>query len=42
MAGNLIPASLVTGLNSDLPGQVIGQVTENVYAGFKKAKRELA
>jgi type IV secretion system protein VirB10 len=27
----LIPASLVTGLNSDLPGQVIGQVTENVY-----------
>jgi len=31
MAGNLIPASLVTGLNSDLPGQVIGQVTENVY-----------
>ena len=31
MAGTLIPASLVTGLNSDLPGQVIGQVTENVY-----------
>ena len=31
MAGNIIPASLVTGLNSDLPGQVIGQVTENVY-----------
>ena len=31
MAGNLIPASLVTGINSDLPGQVIGQVTENVY-----------
>jgi len=31
MAGNLIPAALVTGLNSDLPGQVIGQVTENVY-----------
>ena len=31
MAGNLIPASLMTGLNSDLPGQVIGQVTENVY-----------
>jgi len=31
MAGNLIPASLVTGLNSDLPGQIIGQVTENVY-----------
>ena len=31
MAGTLIPASLVTGLNSDLPGQVIGQVTENVF-----------
>lgn len=31
MAGTLIPASLVTGLNSDLPGQVIAQVTENVY-----------
>lgn len=31
MAGNLIPASLLTGLNSDLPGQVIGQVTENVF-----------
>ena len=31
MAGNLIPAALVTGLNSDLPGQVIGQVTQNVY-----------
>jgi len=31
MAGNIISASLVTGLNSDLPGQVIGQVTENVF-----------
>ena len=31
MAGAIIPASLVTGLNSDLPGFVIGQVTENVY-----------
>ena len=31
MAGTLIPATLVTGLNSDLPGQVIGQVTENIY-----------
>lgn len=31
MAGNIIPASLVTGLNSDLPGQVIAQVTENVF-----------
>ncbi len=31
MAGSIIPASLVTGLNSDLPGFVIGQVTENVF-----------
>jgi len=31
MAGSIIPASLVTGLNSNLPGFVIGQVTENVY-----------
>lgn len=31
MAGTIIPASLVTGLNSDLPGLVIAQVTENVY-----------
>lgn len=31
MAGTIIPASLVTGLNSDLPGQVVAQVTENIY-----------
>lgn len=31
MAGTIIPASLVTGLNSDLPGQVIAQVTEHVF-----------
>jgi type IV secretion system protein VirB10 len=31
MAGTIIPPSLVTGLNSDLPGQVIAQITENVY-----------
>lgn len=31
MAGTIIPASLITGINSDLPGRVIGQVTENVY-----------
>lgn len=29
-AGTVIPASLITGLNSDLPGIVIAQVTENV------------
>lgn len=31
MAGTIISASLITELNSDLPGQVIAQVTENVY-----------
>ncbi len=30
-AGNVIPASLVTGIRSDLPGQITAQVTENVY-----------
>ena len=29
-AGTFIPASLITGLNSDLPGMVLAQVTENV------------
>jgi type IV secretory pathway VirB10-like protein len=31
MAGSLISASLVTGINSDLPGTVIAQVTQPVY-----------
>ncbi|WP_420346538.1 TrbI/VirB10 family protein [Pelagibius sp.] len=31
MAGTVIAASLITGINSDLPGRVIAQVTENVY-----------
>ena len=31
MAGTIIAASLVTGINSDLPGTVIAQVTEAVY-----------
>jgi type IV secretion system protein TrbI len=30
-AGSVIPAALLTGIRSDLPGQVTGQVTENVY-----------
>jgi type IV secretion system protein VirB10 len=30
-AGSLIPGLLVTGVNSDLPGTVLGQVSENVY-----------
>jgi type IV secretory pathway VirB10-like protein len=31
MAGTIIPAALVTGINSDLPGQVIANVTEAVH-----------
>jgi type IV secretion system protein TrbI len=30
-AGTIIPATLLTAVNSDLPGQIIGQVRENVY-----------
>ncbi|RUX08699.1 TrbI/VirB10 family protein, partial [Mesorhizobium sp. M8A.F.Ca.ET.059.01.1.1] len=30
MAGSVIAASLITGINSDLPGLVVAQVTENV------------
>jgi type IV secretion system protein VirB10 len=30
-AGTVIPAVLITSINSDLPGPVIGQVRENVY-----------
>jgi type IV secretion system protein VirB10 len=29
--GTIIPAVLVTGINTDLPGEVIGRVTENIY-----------
>jgi len=30
-AGTVIPASLITGINSDLPGLAIAQVTQNLY-----------
>jgi type IV secretory pathway VirB10-like protein len=30
-AGTMIPAALITGIRSDLPGQITAQVTENVY-----------
>jgi type IV secretion system protein TrbI len=30
-AGAVIPAATLTGINSDLPGQIIAQVTQNVY-----------
>lgn len=31
MAGTVLPAVLVTGINSDLPGQIIAQIRENIY-----------
>ncbi|WP_306253766.1 TrbI/VirB10 family protein [Parvularcula sp. IMCC14364] len=30
-AGTLIPASLLTGINSDLPGPAIAQITQHIY-----------
>lgn len=30
-AGTVLPGILLTGINSDLPGMVLGQVSENVY-----------
>lgn len=30
-AGTVIPAVMLGGINSDLPGQILGQVSENVY-----------
>ena len=30
-AGTIIPGILITGINSDLPGNVLGQVSENVW-----------
>jgi type IV secretion system protein VirB10 len=30
-AGTLIPGALLTAINTDLPGEIIAQVTENVY-----------
>jgi type IV secretion system protein VirB10 len=31
IAGTVIPAALISGIRSDLPGQITGQVTQNVY-----------
>lgn len=31
LAGTVIPAALITGIRSDLPGTITAQVTENVY-----------
>ena len=30
-AGSVIPAAMITGIRSDLPGQITAQVTQNVY-----------
>ncbi|GFO63605.1 TrbI/VirB10 family protein [Geomonas paludis] len=30
-AGTILPATLITGINSDLPGQIIAQLRENVF-----------
>ena len=30
-AGSVVPAALITGLRSDLPGQITAQVTENIF-----------
>ncbi len=30
-AGFVIPATMISGINSDLPGQIMAQVTQNVY-----------
>jgi type IV secretion system protein VirB10 len=30
-AGTVIPATMIGGISSDLPGQILGQVSENVY-----------
>lgn len=30
-AGSVIPAAMITGIRSDLPGQITAQVTENIY-----------
>lgn len=30
-AGYVVPATLISGINSELPGQIIGQVAQNVY-----------
>lgn len=31
MAGAILPGIMLTGINSDLPGQILGQISQNVY-----------
>lgn len=37
LAGTIIPASLITGLKSDLPGPVLAQISQNVYDSISGA-----
>jgi len=30
-AGTIIPGLMITGVNSDLPGQILGQISQNIY-----------
>ncbi len=36
-AGSIIPAVMITGINSDLPGEITAQVRQNVYDSLKPA-----
>lgn len=40
-AGTVIPAALITGIRSDLPGQITAQVTEAVYDNPTRRARRL-
>lgn len=31
LAGTIIPGVMITGINSDLPGQIMGQVSQNIF-----------
>jgi len=31
MAGTIIPGVLISGINSDLPGQILGQISQNIF-----------
>lgn len=35
-AGTLLPATLITGINSDLPGEILAQITRNVYDSHQR------
>src|SRR5690606_27488641 len=31
MAGSIVPGLMLTGINSDLPGNIVGQVSQNIF-----------